>query len=261
MPFKQIEIKPLTNLDSETLNVIATKRIEIDNPSDEKVNQALSNLYSYIANNPEIITTTNIGEEAFITSFPKNAKNKRKVFPFPEPNPICIYYQSANEYLEKAYSIKNKIYSDNVQFDYIHNYKNFVDYYKFVSQGIIFLITTIEGFINQILPDELVLEGNPMSKKILEFKDLNYKVTTVLPQICDVDFKQTNSSEWSMIETAIQLRHDLIHLKTEAKSNRTNYQKLFKRLVDFDHLGCSNATYKFINTIVKDYFVELPSEA
>ena len=140
----------------------------------------------------------------------------------------------------------------------IYHYDNFIEYYKETSQGIILLITTIEGFINQLLAENLELEidGKLKNKNEIEWLDLNTKIRQLIPKLTGIDFQKSNNSEYINICSTIDLRNDLIHLKRSEKTNITSYQLLFKRLLDFDHISSSDSIFTFINTILPDYLTE-----
>lgn len=211
-----------------------------------------------VSRTPDAIVASKIGDKTFVNTQIKGSTNRKKIFVFPEPNPICIYYISANEHLENSSKLKNKLFTEEQHFDGNYHYDNFIEYYKETSQGIILLITTIEGFINQLLAENLELEidGKLKNKNEIEWLDLNTKLRQLIPKLTGIDFQQSNDKEYSNICSTIDLRNDLIHLKRSEKNNITNYQLLFKRLLDFDHIGCSDSVFTFINTVIPDYLTE-----
>lgn len=254
--FKKIELFPLTNLENLELSIASTKHFDL---TGLEVNQTdLLKLFNFVATTPEIIVGTKIGDKTFVNTHIKGSANRKRIFSFPEPNPICIYYISAIEHLENSYKLKNKLFTEEQHFDANYHYDNFIEYYKETSQGIILLITTIEGFINQLLAEDLELEidGKNKNKKDIEWMDLHKKIRKILPQLTGIDFEKSNNLEYTNICLVIDLRNDLIHLKRSEKKNITNYQLLFKRLLDFDHIGCSDSIFTFINTILPNYLIE-----
>ena len=256
--FKKIELFPLTDFDDLNLQIASRKNFDLTNIGQEKRNEHLGKLFDIVSKNPNVIVANKVGDKTYVSTQIKSLANKKRVFSFPEPNPICIYYLSANEQLEISYSLKNKLFSEEQHFNSDYYYDKFIEYYKETSLGVILLITTIEGFINQLLVDNLELEinGKRLTKNKIEWLDLNTKIRQVIPQLLEIDFQQTNPKEYDNICLIIDLRNDLIHLKRSVKSNITNYQTLFKRLIDFDHIGCSDAIFTFINTIIPDYLTE-----
>lgn len=256
--FKKIQLLPLTDFEDINIQVASEKHYDLTVLGQEQTKDRLTKLNSFVNKTPGAIIASKVGDKIFVNTQVKSSIDKKKIFTFPEPNPICIYYKSANKHLEKSYTIKNKIFSEEQIFDANYHYENFIEYFQETSEGIILLSTTIEGFINQLLSDNLELEiyGTLKNKNEIERLDINTKLRQVIHQLKGIDFQKSNSQDYDNICLTIDLRNDLIHLKKSTKENITNYQALFKRLVDFDHIGCSDSIFTFINTIIPDYLVE-----
>ncbi len=255
---KHVELKPLTDFDSLNLNVASKKHYDLRGLEQEQVKELLTKVHEIVAKTPGAIIASKVGEKNFVNTQVKGSRDKSKIFTFPEPNPICIYYNSANKHLQQSYALKNKFFSEEQHFDSNYHYENFIEYFQETSEGVTLLSTTIEGFINQLLPENIELEINGVkkSKTEIEWLDINTKLRQLLPLLTGIDFQQTSPKEYANICLIIDLRNDLIHLKRSIKENITSYQLLFKRLVDFDHIGCSDSVFTFINTIIPDYLTE-----
>ncbi|HTF03516.1 MAG TPA: hypothetical protein VK826_05795 [Bacteroidia bacterium] len=255
---KKVKLLPLTDLDS--LNLKVTSHIDYDwtGLSKEATQELLSKLYKIVGNAPSAIIASKVGDKNFVSTQVKTSKDKSKVFTFPEPNPICIYYKSANEHLQRSYAIKNKIYSEEQHFDHNYHYENFIEYFQETSEGVILLSTTIEGFVNQLLPENVEIEINNVKKKKgdLEWLGPTTKIRDVVEKLTGIDFQKSNPKEYADISLLLDLRNDLIHLKKTSKANITNYQLLFKRLVELDHVAVSDGVFRFINTIIPNYLIE-----
>jgi len=236
---KKIKLLPLTDLDSANLNVTDRKDYDLTEIGNDATKELMEKLYKIAESTPGVIVATKVGDKNFVNTQVKTAKDKSRVFTFPEPNPICIFYKSANEHLQNSYAIKNKIYSEDQHFDYYQHYQTFVEYFQETSEGVILLNTTFEGFSNQLLPDniEIEIEDKKLKKSEIEWLDINTKLRVNLCLLIDI-------------------RNDLIHLKKTSKENITKYQQLFKRLVELDHVSVSDSVFTFINTMTKDYFIE-----
>lgn len=254
---KQIELRPLTDFDSLNLQVASERHYDLGVLDQEKI-AALTKIHELIAKSPGVIVASKVAGKTYVNAQVKGTRDKKKIFSFPEPNPICIYYSSANKHLQSSYALKNKFFSEEQHFNAEYHYGNFVEYFRETSEGIILLSTTIEGFINQLLPENLEIEINGVKKKKqeIEWLDINTKLRQLLPSLTGIDFQQTNPKEYANICLTIDLRNDLIHLKRSIKENITNYQLLFKRLVDFDHIACSDSVFIFLNTVVPGYLIE-----
>lgn len=255
---KKIEILPLTDFDNLNLQVASKKHYDLTVLDQAQTKELLTKLHEIVAKTSGAIIASKQGDKTYVNTQIKGSRDRNKIFTFPEPNPICIYYSSANRHLQQSYALKNKLFSEEQHFDANYHYGNFIEYFEETSEGVMLLSTTIEGFINQLLPENLQLEidGVMKNKNEIEWLDITTKLRQVVPILTGIDFQQTNGKEYANICLVIDLRNDLIHLKKSIKENITNYQVLFKRLVDFDHIACSDSIFTFINTVIPDYLVE-----
>lgn len=255
---KQVELKPLTDFDSLNLNVASQKHYDLTGLEEGQAKKLLTKLHEIVSKAPGAIIASKVGDKTYVNTQVKGTRDKNKIFTFPEPNPICIYYNSANRHLQQSYALKNKFFTEEQHFDANYHYENFIEYFQETSEGVTLLSTTIEGFINQLLPDNIAIEinGTKKNKDEIEWLDINTKLRHVLSVLTGLDFQKTHPKDYANICLIIDLRNDLIHLKRSVKANITNYQALFKRLVDFDHVGGSESVFTFLNTIIPDYLTE-----
>lgn len=229
--FRKLELTPLTNI--KELNLDIVKNVELEVERSEEVDKVLKEIFSYVKSNPDFTKIANkVGDENYISTQIKSSANKKKIYTFPEPNPICIYYNIANENLEQSYNLKNSINNKAQNFNPLEDYDYFTKYFSFTSQGIIFLITAVEGFINQFFKDDIEYQfnGEAKTKKDLEWAKLDEKISGILPIITGINFKEENQAAYDKILATNAIRNDLIHLKQTETSNNTNYQELFKKL-------------------------------
>lgn len=255
--FRKLELIPLTNIKDLNLDIVKNEVIEVERS--EEVDKALKNILSYIKSNPNTTKIGNkVGTENYISTQIKASVNKKKIYTFPEPNPICIYYNIAIENLEQSYKLKNLINNKSQNFNPLEDYDNFTKYFSFTSQGIIFLITAIEGFINQFFKEDIeyIFNEELKTKKDLEFAKLDDKISNILPIITGINFKEKNKDAYNKILNTNSIRNDLIHLKQIETDNNTNYQELFKKIIDFKHIENSEAVFMFLNVIKPNYFKE-----
>lgn len=255
---KKIKLLPLTDFDSLNLKVATRKDYDLTVLPQEEQTKLLTELFKIAGKTPGAIIATKVGDKNYVNTQVSTAKQKSKTFTFPEPNPVCIYYSSANEHLQKSYSIKNKIYTEEQHFNHHYHYQNLIEYFQETSEGVILLSTTLEAFVNQLLDDtlQLTVNGQVKDKGEIEWLDIITKIRQVVNQISGIDFFQTNPKEYSSISLLIDLRNDLIHLKKSTKENVTHYQTLFKRLVELNHVDVSDSVFTFINTIIPNYLIE-----
>ena len=256
--FKKLELTPLTNIKELNLDIIKNVEREVERSEDN--DKILKELLSYVKSNPDTTKiATKVSNENYISTQIKSSDNKNKIYTFPELDPICIYYNIANENLEQSYNLKNLINNKAQNFNSIEDYEFFTKYFSYTSQGIIFLITAIEGFINQFFKEDVNYEinGEPKTKKDLEWATLEEKIKDILPTITGINFKDDNQAIYCKILTTNAIRNDLIHLKQTQTNNNTNYQELFKRIIDFKHIENSEAVFTFLDKMKPNYFKEI----
>jgi len=253
--FRKITNKPLKNLNDLDLNVVRKNEIGSVVRNTE-VDKYLKQLFDYVNKNSDrtMIGVENNGK-VYLSNQVKSSASRKKLYTFPEPNPICLYFNIANENLEKSAILKNKILSKKQNFDAIEDFELFSKYFSLTTQGIVFLVTTVEGFINQFFEDkEYIIDEETMERKDLEWAKLKVKLDLIIPTLLNIKFSELHYKEYQRILNTNILRNDLIHLKRTEKGNNTWYQELFKQLLDYNHHKNSEAVFKLLNTLKPDYF-------
>jgi hypothetical protein len=95
------------------------------------------------------IVAKSIHRTPYVSALIKTTKDKRKILVFPEPNLFHIYYRIAVNHLEKAENAQQTFHD-------AHNstpeqeYDAFCVFFEEIVQGIVFLLMTVEGFVNQL---------------------------------------------------------------------------------------------------------------
>lgn len=256
---KQVVLSPLTVWSEANADPNLMLRIELVDLHIQENHNKLGYILQSLQEFPNTTLSTNLDGTSYVNTHIKGTKNKGRLFTFPEPNPICIFYNSANKHLQNSYNLNNKFFSGKQHYDFNKHYENFVEYFQETSEGVILLSTTIEGFINQLIPEEFLLDinGKQLTKAEIEWLDIKSKLRDLIPILTGIDFYRTNKIAYECISNIISLRNDLVHLKRILKTNNTSYQLLFKRLLDFEHLKCSDSVFTFINTVKPNYFTEV----
>lgn len=192
------------------------------------------------------------------------------------PDPIQLYYSLA--YSNYQFSIETR---ENIVFQ--KNQKrgaplNFVNEYlynwhlQYKISTIIFLHSTIEAFVNYIMPDDFIFRHEIIGKKsdkfhrtireynkeqterYIQFKD---KISLVVPQITKIDFQKQHQKIYDNIINLSKLRNDIIHLRTTSQEkNRKYFESVFEKLVNIDLYPYVNSVKDFLNTVKPDFIVE-----
>lgn len=247
----------MTNFDALELKVASVKGWDITGVDPEKIKEVLQIAAAFAAKTPGAIMASSMDGKRYVNTNFRSSENKKKQIFFPEPNPICIYYKAANEHLEKSEAIKNNLLKADAGSHVPFDYDLFVDYFQETSEGVTQLSKTIEGFINQLIPEKTELEiAGKKGKNALEWLPIGTKLRDLMVALKGIDFHKSNNQDYSNITGMIAVRDDLVHLKTAVKENFTVYQDLYKRLIDFNQVGCSNSVFIFVNTMVPGYFEE-----
>ena len=256
-----IKCTPLTQAGELQLKVEDEHHYDLTVLSPDKQREVIANIMKIARNSKGVIVMGgHEGETKHVVSQIKSGQNRKKVFSFPEPNPVRIYYHSANFHLEEAYRQKIKFY-DIPETNQTLQGEVFSLFFAEITDGITSLLRTVEGFINQLLSDEpYTIRGEVKTKRDIEYMDINTKIRDVIPVVTSIDFVSQHGSDYDNISLVNSLRDDLTHLKKDVAANYTNYQMLFKRLLDVDLVNISNSVFAFVNAVRPNYFEEEDEE-
>lgn len=259
--FKKIKLIPLTDVESLELKASSKKEWDLTSLPEDKQQEAVAHVvklfHTKFKDKGVIVAGSRSGEAPHVMTQVRSGQNKKKVFSFQEPNPVRLYYRNANVNLEKAYKHRiafNAIPATNQQ----EQGEVFAEFFAEVSLGIVALVMTVEGFINQLLSDTSTysINGQVKTKSEIEWFDFNKKIREVILVISSVDYVNDFKQDYDNLSLTNSLRDDLIHLKRIETANFTNYETLFKRLLDFDPVSASDSVFNFVNTIKQNYFEE-----
>jgi hypothetical protein len=268
---KRIKIKPfgLFKLADSALESIEGN-VDNDTPPEESIKKLIkeikagksSQFIGILPNKKELFSFIPIIEDGqFFTSF--------------FPDPIQLFYSLA--YSNYQFSIETK---ESIVFQ--KNQKrgaplNFVNEYlynwhlQYKISTIIFLHSTIEAFVNYVMPDDFIFRHEIIGKKsdkfhktikeyskehierYIQFKD---KISLVVPQMTQIDFQKDYQKIYDNIINLSKLRNDIIHLRTTLQEmNRKYFESVFEKLVNIDLNSYVISVKDFINRI-KPNFIE-----
>lgn len=254
---KSINIRPLTFADDLNLKINSQKYFKIEDQN--KVKETIDKVIDLVSKSKDsgiIISKTLIGQSAAVST---NLKTKDgHTFQFPEPNPVHLYFRNACNHLAASQSLLSELKRIE-PFHYELQYNKFLDYFNEVTTGIIFLVTSVEAFINQHIPDNIIYtidENKQWDKTDIERQDLKTKIKIIIPTIYDLYFLRTHEKEYSQIFNIQNLRDDLVHLKTEHKNNMTFYENIIKRILDFEPNKYVDAVFLYLNHLDSDFLQE-----
>lgn len=175
------------------------------------------------------------------------------------PNPIQIYFASAQNYFLLAEKIKNEFSSE------YNNVPNTL-FYPFIQNkfsSIILLHTALEAFINSVIPDDITYlkerkENNikiskHLTKEEIERLGFNEKYSVVIKKVLQIDFLKINQKHYNYILEFTNLRNDIVHLKTISEGNRNYYFKVYNEAIHCDLNIYFESIKEYMNCIKPNY--------
>lgn len=241
----RIKIKPLKELEDLNLKVASKKHYKID---ESMMDGLMDKILEIIADNPNVIIAQGRGDKPNSVSAVLKTKSG-SLIAIPEPNLVLIYFRIA---LDNVFEAKEKyvIYTQTKK----NSPAKFNSLNEYLSRTIIaitFLMTTIEAFMNQLLPEnlKLFLRGKTLNKSKIEWLDLETKIKRILPKIANIHFHQTNQADYFNIIELKKIRNNLVHLKTISLANMTSYQTLIETLLNFEFDKYSSSVRTLLDTI------------
>lgn len=188
------------------------------------------------------------------------------------PDPIQLYFSQAYSNYQSSLQVRRNIVFKktegnpmNMVNGYLYNW-----YIKSKISAIIFLHSTCEAFINNIMPDDFIykqeINGEKGDKFLKQTKEFNKEQTErtigfkekmkfVVPQISGINFQKDFQKIYDNIINLNSLRNDLIHLRSSKEKNMEYFQKIFSELVNVNLEPYVKSVEEFINTI-KPNFIE-----
>lgn len=193
--------------------------------------------------------------------FIHQVENKNLFFPIPDPT--LIYFNNAQLSIANIKKSRKKLI-EKVDFTKSQDetaINEMYDYYGTTCGFVIFLFTSIESFINNLIPEDMIFEVSSTrrtevynKKQIQEFLDFKTKVTKVLKQATGKDFFHKATPANEMIWNLKNFRDNIIHTKPE--ETPLKYQELIKSSLNFKYERALDSVAKFMNYYKPDYIIE-----
>ncbi len=161
---------------------------------------------------------------------------------FPAPNPIEFYLYSALRNLDAILALEPVVAKDYTKVNSL-----LAEEFQFC----ISVIAALEAFINQTIPGDFEYEDKKIIVSKIQIErewSIEDKLKKVIPRVVNIavagDFKI-----WTALTSLIELRNDLIHLKTAypVVSDFRSYQDLYRRLLDNNY----EASFKVIKDVIQ----------
>ena len=220
-----------------------------------------------------MISKFKTGEKRVIRIRPVKHNNNLYVSAF--PNPVHLFLSLGIEHFELSEEIKRTNFSKcgkkfgedlyllDIEENGTHTCYN--NYIKYRSSCVVMLVSSIEAFLNHIIPNDfkyITVRKNKeieFNKKDIESPKIPFreKLTDVIPQyLSTIDLKPNLESEIISILNLYKNRKNLIHLKTNAEDDLTAYFDEIDNMLDLDLNETIRNVVDYMSK-VKPKFIEL----
>jgi hypothetical protein len=181
----------------------------------------------------------------------------------PIPDLTLIYFNDAQAMLRNLKSTKENLlckldFNETLAEPAVND---IYGYFGSMSVFVIMLFTSIESFINHLIPDgfeyrNITKNRTEIYSKYQIQENLNFKtkITKVLKEATGKDFFHSPTQATQHIWNLKNFRDDIVHTKHEENPNK--YGKLLKLFLNFNYEQSLDAVAKFMNHYKKDYIEE-----
>lgn len=212
------------------------------------------------------------GEKKVFRSRP--VKNNGRIYISSFPNPVHLFLSAGIEHFSRSEEIKNKnfpkcgkkmgedIFLLDIESSGTHQCHN--DYIKDRCSSIVMLVSSIEAFLNHIIPNDFVYHTIRKNKPVVFDKvgiespkvSFNEKLENVIPQVLELtEFWETLSKELADLTKLYNTRKQIIHLKTNAEDDFNAYFNEMDEMLDLDIDSIIKSIVNFMNT-ARENFIE-----
>jgi hypothetical protein len=182
----------------------------------------------------------------------------------PEPDPILIYFNNAYYNFKQIEPSKQELVltldAEKPLTEPIKN--NLYNYFGLCEGFIIFLFTSLEGYINKSIPENFEFKDVKSNRtevynreQIQRHVAFDKKIKTILPQIMQKDFSSHFPNKFRHIQNLKEFRDILIHIK-DSKEGHTPYDYIFKKTFSFNYETTLESVRDFFNYYQPNYIEE-----
>jgi hypothetical protein len=178
--------------------------------------------------------------------------NKQKSVYIPEPDLVVCLFETARGNAISINEFRQKLLSEFGDVSIPLN-----NSYNFFSTAILtttILFSTIEAFVNRIIPYEFKYEETNKKQTTVQNKaqierhaTFLIKITEIVPKATGKDFKLFDNGKYNTIKNLQLLRDDFTHIKSFDVDRQISYDKLYNESLKFDYMKALNAVKDYIN--------------
>jgi hypothetical protein len=201
-------------------------------------------------------------------------KHNENIYVTAFPNPVHLFLSMAIEHFNHSEEIKatnfpkcgkqcaDDLYILDIEENGTHECYN--HYVKYRAGSIIMLVSSLEAFLNHVIPNDFVYnvirngKSNQFDKSAIESPKVSFreKLIDVIPQwLNNSVFWDKLASEKDSILGLYENRKNIIHLKTNAEDDFERYFDAIDKMLDFDILTSTKSTITFMNSC-SEKFIE-----
>lgn len=205
-------------------------------------------------------------EGDYIMSFNYNYNGIETIIPIPDLT--LVYYNNAYLYNISRKEQEKKLFNKliNVNDDLTEDASNeLYNYIGLATSSIIQMFTSIESFVNHLIPDDKPYindrrdKTEHYNKEQIQFSIKFYdKIKLVLPYFYSKDFFKNRTLTNSHIDNLKSLRDEIVHTKSNFLYD--NQSQLIKKLLNFKYEETLKAIRKFMNFYIENYIVDCDCE-
>ncbi len=187
-----------------------------------------------------------------VLAFPFNDNGVNKWIP--EPDPVLIYFNSAYNHWKHIIPARKTVLElvigsslDESLIDKLY------EYFSLSAGYVTYLFTSLEAFINRMIPDDYTYK-EPLKNKteyytkeqIERHLPFDLKIQKVLPQALGKDFAKAKPLVYQHIINLKDFRDGIMHTKAK-KDGHTPYDYLHKKALTFKYKETLDAVENYIN--------------
>lgn len=186
-----------------------------------------------------------------------------KNYVLPIPDLTLVYFSNAQNNLRVSKDLRKKLLEklDITKPNMTPPIHELYDYFGTTCSTIINLFTTLESFINKLIPENYQYKrvSNKSTEifdhsQILENIDFKTKVTSIIPEITGRDFFYKRSPTSQKIWNLKMFRDEIVHTKPEDKL--LVYRDIVKKALTYNYDDAVWAVAKYLNYYKEKYVVE-----
>lgn len=231
---KHIKIGTLTTIDqiSKKAKFIPSGDVEITDGVEDKVWEELA---KFIDKHPSVIVTQEALDIPLSVSTVLREPKRGRYYVLPEPNPVTLHLNEAIEQYNKSCEIHIELKTIPIS-NFHWQFYTFCNFFRKKSNAVITLVSALECYLNQQIPqvEPITFKGENKTIEELEWINLKDKIKDFATEFYGDKFHETNSKEYSHIIELVNFRNSLVHLKRFELANKTNYKKVNDELIKFD---------------------------